>query len=98
MVSTIRQNLTPPYLLGRASAASRTVVAVFSLTARILAGAIANAYGAKGVMLGLGLATAVGSVGLMLTPLKDSRSTDTLRARSFKLNNVLRYSQEVPTC
>ncbi len=70
MVSTIRQSLTPPNLLGRVSAASRTVVAVFSLTAPIITGAVANAYGAKVVMLGLGLATAVGSVGLMLTPLK----------------------------
>jgi hypothetical protein len=40
-----------------------------SLTAPLLAGAVANAYGAKVVMISLGLATAVGSVGLMLTPL-----------------------------
>jgi MFS family permease len=70
LVSTIRQNITPPSLLGRVSAASRTIVAVFSLTAPILAGAVTNAYGAKVVMLGLGLATVVGSIGLMLTPLK----------------------------
>jgi len=69
MVSTIRQNLTPSNLLGRVSAASRTVVAIVSLTAPLLAGAFANSYGAEAVMIGLGLATLVGSVGLMLTPL-----------------------------